>query len=167
MISNTTKNKRIAKNTVMLYCRMIFVMVVSFATTRVVLQALGVSDYGLINVIGSVASMFAFLTTSVSVGCSRFLCVEIGRDDEKRLGIVFSMSLVMYVIIAIILFVLFETVGLWYVKTKLVTPEGRDSAVFVFYQLVVIQTIILWFSGPYSALIVSYEKFCVFEWRKL
>lgn len=158
MISNTTKNKRIAKNTVMLYCRMIFVMVVSFATTRVVLQALGVSDYGLINVIGSVASMFVFLTTSVSVGCSRFLCVEIGRDDEKRLGIVFSMSLVMYVIIAIILFVLFETVGLWYVKTKLVTPEGRGSAVFVFYQLVVIQTIILWFSGPYSALIVSYEN---------
>ncbi len=141
----------------MLYGRMLFVMFVSFFTTRLVLQALGVSDYGLVNVIGSVAAMFTFVTASVSVGCSRFLSFEIGRKDPVRVNIVFSTSLLMYVGVAVLLLLLFETVGFWYVSHKLVYAPGRENAAYVFYQFVVAQTLISWLTGPYSALIISYE----------
>ena len=156
-MSIQSNTKRIIRNTVMLYGRMLFVMFVSFFTTRLVLQALGVSDYGLVNVIGSVAAMFTFITASVSVGCSRFLSFEIGRKDPVRVNIVFSTSLLMYVGVAVLILLLSETIGFWYVSHKLVFATGRENAALVFFQFVIAQTIISWLAGPYSALIISYE----------
>lgn len=151
-------DKRLVANTVILYLRMLLVMGLSFLTTRILLKAFGVDDFGLVNVIASVASMFAFVTSTFSTGCARYCSFSIGRKDEAELGRVFSVSVLLYGLAAIVLLVLFETVGLWYVNTKLVCDASRVAAARTFYQLVIGQTLIAWMAGPYQSLLIAYEN---------
>lgn len=161
-MSISKNNKRIAVNTGVLYVRLLFTMFVSFFTTRVVLKALGVEDLGLVNAIGGVSSLFGFISITLSTACARYFSFELGRADKGRLGEVFSEMLLLYVAGGIVLMLLLETVGSWYVLNKLVVPLGRDTAAYWFFQLTIFTWLAGWFSVPYSALIVSYENMTLF-----
>lgn len=157
-------NKRIAKNTLMLYIRMLFSMVVSLYTARVILNTLGVEDYGTYNVVGGVVALFGFINASLSTGTQRFLTFELGKGDDHQLNRVFSMSLNIHVIIAIIVFLLAETVGLWFLNTQLVIPTGRLYAANWVYQVSILSAIISITQVPYSATIVSHERFNIYAY---
>ena len=130
-----SSNKRIAKNTIMLYIRMLLSMVVSLYTSRVVLNILGVEDYGIYGVVGGIVAMFSFLNSTMSGATSRFLTYEMGRGDFQRLKETFSSTLVIHIGIACAVLVLAETVGLWFLLHKLVIPVERMNAAFWVYQL--------------------------------
>ena len=117
--------KRIAINTVMLYVRMIFIMLVSLFTSRKILEVLGVDDYGIMNVVGGVVSMMTFLNSSMTVATQRFLTYELGCKEDSRFRQVFSMAFYIHLMIAAIILILCETVGLWIVNTILNIPADR------------------------------------------
>ena len=151
-------NKRIVKNTFFLYIRMLMIMIVSLYTVRVVLQTLGEVDYGVHNVVGGVISMFTFITTTLSAASMRFFSYEIGRNDYERLRQYFSVTFWCYVILVIIVVILAETVGLWFVKNKLVIPPERMTAALWVYQCTVIGAIGGLLVVPYNSLILAKEK---------
>ena len=158
MIETSVNNKRIAKNTLMLYFRMFFTMAVSLYTSRVVLNTLGVEDYGVYNVTGGVIAMFAFLNTSMSSATQRYITFALGKGDVRRLKTVFSTSVQIHFIISLLVFVLAETAGLWFVLNKLVVPEGREVAAMWVYQCSILTSLIGIMSVPYTAVIVAHER---------
>lgn len=160
----SSNNKRIAKNTVMLYIRMILLMFVSLYTSRVILKALGVEDYGIYNVVGGIISMLGFLSGSISGATSRFITYEIGIGDNNSIEKVFRCSITIYYIFGLIILLLAETLGLWFVNTKLVIPETRINAAIWVYQCSVITFIISIVSVPYNSLIIAYEKMNAFAY---
>ena len=168
-MSNQTadNNKRIAKNTIMLYLRMFLTMVVGLYTSRVVLQTLGVEDYGIYGVVGGVVGMLGFLNSAMSGATSRFLTFELGRGDQKRLQKTFSSAMIVHMIIAVIVFVVAETVGLWYVMNKLVIPEGRETAAVVVYQFSILSSILSVTQVPYNSCIIAHEKMNVYAYVEI
>ena len=126
---SSENSKRIAKNTLLLYGRMLLMMLVSLYTSRVVLNALGVEDYGIYNVVGGVVAMFSVISGSLSAAISRFLTFELGKKDIVQLKKVFSTSVIIQFILALIVFTLIETVGLWFLNNKLVIPESRMTEI--------------------------------------
>src|SRR5690554_5624402 len=118
-------NQRIAKNTLMLYFRMLITLGVKLYTSRVILNILGVDDYGIYNVVGGIVIMLSFLNNAMAIGTQRFLSIEIGRTNDKQLAKVFSMSINIHLIIALIVFILSETIGLWFLNTQLNIPTAR------------------------------------------
>ena len=159
-----TSGKTIAKNTVFLYFRMTLVMLVTLYTSRIVLDVLGASDYGLYNVVGGVVSMLAFLNGSISAGTSRFISYELGRGDKEQLRNVFNVSLVSHVALALIVFLLAETIGLWFLNTQIVFDEERNLAVNVVYQLSILTTVLNFTQIPYTATIVAHEKMSIYAY---
>ena len=131
---NIHNSGRIAKNTLVLYIRMIFLMVISIYTSRIVLNALGVEDYGIYNVVGGVVSMFTILSGSMSAAISRFITFELGRSsDLERLRTVFSTSVTVQVIIAVLVVLLAEGVGVWFINNRMnIDPERLNAANWVF-----------------------------------
>lgn len=161
-------NKRtIAKNTVMLYTRMILFVVVSLYTSRVVLQTLGVEDYGVYGVVGGVVSMFSFLNAAMSGATSRFLTYELGRGDFMRLKETFSSAMIIHLLIAITIAIIAETLGLWFLCNKLVIPEERMFAAHVVYQLSVISMFFTVTQVPYNSIIIAHEKLDVYAYVEL
>ena len=146
------------RNTLFLYLRMAFVLFVSLYTTRIVLKYLGVDDYGVYNVVCGFVSMFGFLNTSMSNGIQRFYNFEIGKNNGKNLTTIYSSSLLIQLILAIVIFVLVEVVGLWYLDNKLVINPDRLSAAHLIFQFAVIQMVLLIIQIPYSAAIMAFEK---------
>lgn len=155
---STTNNKRIAKNTFYLYVRMLIVMVVQLYTVRVVLNALGVEDYGIYNVVAGVVVIFNFLTTTMSSATSRFLTFEMGRGNMRRLTETFQTALFLHICISLIILVLAETIGLWVVCNKLVIPENRKFAAEIVYQFAILTVIIKTIQVPFNASIISNER---------
>ena len=151
-------NKRIARNTIFLYIRMVILMCVGLYTSRVVLHALGVDDYGLYNVVGGVVMMFSFLNATLSSSTQRFLNIEIGQGDSGNTSRVFSNAITLHVILAVIIFVLAETVGLWYVNNRLVFDATRITAVLWVYQFSVATIIIQIVQLPFMAVIIAHER---------
>lgn len=164
MTDKNTDNKRIAKNTLLLYLRMLITMTVSLYTSRVVLATLGIQDYGIYGVVGGVVTMFSFLNYAMSNGTQRFLTYELGRGEEGQLKKVFSMSIRIHILIAVIVLILAETIGLWFLYEKMVIPEERLYAAFWVYQLSVIATLIIIVSVPYNALIIAHERMSAFAY---
>lgn len=164
MNENNVDNKRIAKNTLFLYLRMLITMMVSLYTSRVVLATLGIEDFGIYGVVGGVVAMFSFLNNAMATGTQRFLTYELGRNNEHQLRKVFSMSIRIHFLIALIILVLAETVGLWFFYEKMVIPEERLYAAFWVYQLSVIASLIMIISVPYNALIIAHEKMSAFAY---
>ena len=157
MASTQTSTKTIAMNTIVLYIRMIVVMLIALYTSRVVLKALGVEDYGLYNVVGGVVSLFAFLRTSMEQATQRFLNFEMGKEDGN-LNNVFCVSFTIHLLIAFVCLILTETVGLWFLNTYLNIPPGRELAANVVYQCVVLSLCTTIITVPYSASVISHEQ---------
>ena len=163
-MSNSANNKRIAKNTLLLYVRMLFGMLVSLYTSRVILQTLGVEDYGVYNVVGGVISMFTFLNGAMSSATSRYITFEIGKGNIEQLKKVFSTSLQIHAIIALLIVILGETVGLWFLMNELVIPEGRMDAAMWVYQCSIVSCVVGIMSVPYNADIIAHEKMSAFAY---
>jgi len=157
-------NKRIAKNTLMLYFRMILTMLVSLYTSRVVLNTLGVEDFGIYNVVAGFVTMFGFLNSAMASATQRFLAFEIGKGDHEQLRNVFSMSINIHFLIAFIIFILAETIGLWFVNTQLTIPTGRLGAAQWVYQFSILAMMVNMISVPYNAMIIAHERMNVFAW---
>ena len=130
-----SNNKQIAKNALALYFRMFLTMLVGLFTSRVILQALGVEDYGIYNVVGGFVSMFSLISGTLASSVSRFLTFELGRNDITRLKSVFNTSICVLLGLALIVFLLTETFGIWYLNNKMVIPEARMTAAFWCFQL--------------------------------
>ena len=158
MQSNFENNKRIAKNTFILYGRMLYVLFVSIYTTRVLLGALGVEDYGIYNVGCGFVSMFTFLNTSMSNGIQRFYNFEVGKGTRDDVTKVYQTSLLIQIILALAVFLLVEGVGIWFVNFKMVLPAERIIAANWIFQLSTISLVLLILQVPYSAAIMAHER---------
>ena len=163
----SSNNKRIAKNTLMLYIRMLITMIVGLFTSRVVLQALGVEDYGIYNVVGGVVSMFSLLSGSLSAAIGRFITFELGRNDIEKLRKVFSSAVTIQILLALIITVFAETIGLWFLNNKLVIPEERMFAAQWVYQLSILTFAINLISVPYNAAIIAHERMSTFAYMSI
>lgn len=162
MTDNTANNKRIAKNTLMLYIRMFCSMVVSFYTSRVILDVLGITDYGINNVVAGTASLFSFINASLAGATSRFLIYDLGKNNLEKLKKTFSATITIHVVVALLIFILCETIGLYLINNKLVIPEDRLFAAHIIFQLSVLSTMVSITQVPYNAAIIAHEKMGVF-----
>lgn len=162
-----SNNKRIAKNTILLYLRMVLSVLVTLYTSRVVLQVLGVDDYGIYGIVGGVVSMFTFLNATMSGATSRFITYAIGTGDEEYIRDVFSTSLQVHFAIAMLIVILAETIGLWILETKLVIPLERMSAARIVYQLSTLSLAVQVAQVPYNGSIIAYEHMNVFAYVEL
>jgi len=164
VINNSSNNKTIAKNATMLYLRMFVSMAISFYTSRVVLQALGVSDYGVYNVVGGVVVLMNMITSSLSSATSRFLTYNLGVGNKDLLKKTFSSAFFIHLSFAIIFVLIAETIGLWFVNNHLNIESCRMTAANWVYQSVILSTFIGISQVPYNALISSHEKFSIFAY---
>lgn len=160
-------NKRIAKNTLMLYVKMGVMMLVSLYTSRVVLQTLGVDDFGIYNVVGGVVVLFSFLNTAMLSATQRFLNFELGKKDLVQVGRVFSMSMTVHFVIAGIVLILAETLGLWFLNSELNIPDERMVAANWVYQFSVASTLLGIMLVPYNATIIAYERMAFYAWTSI
>ena len=164
MSSNTNNTKRIVKNTFVLYVRMLFLMLVSLYTSRVILDALGVEDYGIYNVVGGFVSMFALISAALTSACSRFLNFELGKGDPERQNIVFSTAVTIQWGLAILVAVLSEAIGIWYVNNVMVLPAERLSAANWCFQFSIFNFCMNLITVPYNASIIAHEKMKTFAY---
>ena len=162
-----SNNKTIAKNTIYLYFRMMFTMLVSLYTSRVVLKVLGVEDFGTYQAVGGIVIMLSFVNSALSNGTSRFLTYELGTGDYEKLRKTFSSLLSLHIIIAIITVLVAETIGLWFVMNKLVIPDGRMEAALFVYHMSVLTSVITITQVPYNATIISHEKMGVYAYLSI
>ena len=165
-MSDTTAedNKRIAKNTMALFIRMSAIMLISLYTSRVVLQSLGITDFGIYNVVGGFVAMFSVISNSVSSSISRYITYSLGKGDVKSLRKIFSTSLNMLYLICICLFIILETGGLWFLNFKMVIPGDRLYAANWVFQISLITFFIDIIAMPYNALIIAHERMSVFAY---
>ena len=160
----SANNKRIAKNTLLLYVRMLFTMVVSLYTSRVVLNTLGVEDFGIYNVVGGIVVLLSFLNNAMAGATQRYLNVELGRGDAVALRNVFSASLLIHIGVALAIFVLAETVGLWFLNSCMNISEARMDAANWVYQFSVAAFMVSVVSVPYNAVIIAHERMSAFAY---
>ena len=162
-----SSNRRIAVNTLLLYLRMFITLGIGLYTSRIVLKVLGFEDYGLNNVVGGIIAMFAFINNAMINSTSRFLTYAIGEKDDKSVNDVFCASIYIHFLIAILLIVLGETIGLWFLDNKIVIPEGRSFAARWLYQLSILSVVVQVVSVPYNAAIIAYEKMSAFAYLSI
>lgn len=160
--NNISSNKRIAKNTLLLYVRMLLLMAVSLYTSRIVLATLGIEDYGLYNVVGGVVSMFTFISMAMGNSTNRFITFALGKGDQEELKSVVSAACVIHWALAFLILILAETIGLWFLHCKMVIPEGRMVAAEWVYQFSIIACMVSIVSVPYNAMIIAHEKMGAF-----
>ena len=161
---SVVNQKRIAKNTALLYVRMLLIMAISLYTSRVIIDALGKVDYGLYNVIGTIVVNFSFFYGMLSSACSRYFAIELGRNNDEGLKHVFSLNLTLFIILGCIILLLSETIGLWFLNHKMVIPPDRMGAAQWVYQCSIIAFIINMLSTPYRSIIIAREKMKVFAY---
>lgn len=164
MTNTTENNKRIAKNTLLLYVRMLFMMAVSLYTSRVVLNALGVEDFGIYNVVGGVVAMFTVLSGSLSAAISRFITYELGKGNQENLNKIFSSAVTIQIGLAGIIILLAETIGIWFLNVKMNIPEMRMEAANWVFQFSILTFAINLISVPYNASIIAHEKMSAFAY---
>lgn len=164
-MSNTTENnKRIAKNTLLLYFRMLFLMAVSLYTSRVVLNALGVEDFGIYNVVGGIVAMFTVLSGSLSAAISRFITYELGKENQENLNKIFSSAVTIQLGLAGIILLLAESIGLWFLNFKMNIPISRMEAANWVFQFSIFTFAINLISVPYNASIIAHERMSAFAY---
>lgn len=159
-----TSNKRLAKNTIMLYVRTLLIMVVSLYTVRVVLLTLGVDDYGIYNVVGGVVISLGVVTASLSGASSRFISYAIGKGDSNLLEKYFSVIKLIHWILSGIIFIIGETIGLWFVMYKLVIPDDRLFSAILCYQFCLFTSLVSVVSVPYNSMIMGQERMTVYAY---
>lgn len=153
-----SNNLRIAKNTMFLYVRMLFLLVLGLYTSRVTLAVLGVEDYGIYSVVGGIVTLFMFFNSALTSGVQRFLNFYIGEDDNESLRKVFSFSMRAFIVLTLVIVLLSETIGLWLLEKYMVIPAERMNAARIIYQLSIIQTVFSMLKIPFNATIIAYEK---------
>lgn len=163
MVDNSQNSKRIAKNTLFLYIRMAFLMCISLFTSRVVLDKLGIEDFGIYNVVGGVAVMFTFFTSSLTNASQRFLTIELGRQDLLKANVVFNQHLILYAIIVGGVLVIAETVGLWFIYNELIIPPERLFAATCVYQFTIISLCFTLLGIVFNSAIIAHENMDVFS----
>ena len=164
MPSDSQNNKRIAQNTLLLYFRMLFLMLVSLYTSRVNLNALGIEDFGIYNVVGGLVAMFSIISGSLVSSISRFITFELGTENKEKLKKVFSTAVSIQFFLVIIVVILAETIGLWFLNNKMVIPEERILAANIIYQFSIISFALSLMSIPYTGTIVAHEKMSAFAY---
>lgn len=155
-------NKKIAKNSIYMYIRMGVTILVGFYTSRVILQVLGVQDYGIYNAVGGIVALFTFLNTAMTEATQRFLSYELGKGDKVQLRNTFSMCLNVHMIISMIIVLFCEIIGLWLFYHKMVIPSDRQNIAFWVFQLSVITSVLNVTQVPYNASLFAHEKFNVY-----
>ena len=164
MINNNTTNKRIAKNTLMLYVRMFLIMGVSLYTSRVVLNQLGVEDFGIYNIIGGVVVLFTIINNAMIASPQRFLNFELGKQDLLNAQKVFSTSINIHLLIVVIFIILAESIGLWFVNNYINIPYGKLHAANWVYQFSIITTSLNIIRAPYNAAIIAHERMSAYAY---
>jgi len=162
--SNAENNKRMAKNTLFLYFRSILTLGVGLYTSREVLAQLGVSDFGIYNVVGGVIVLFSFIQSAMNSTTSRFFTFDLGKGDFEQLKKTFSLSIVIHIFTALLILILGETIGLWFLNTQLVIPEERMDAANFVYQFSVLSACVGILQVPYMVAITAHERMKVFAY---
>ena len=157
-------NRRIAKNTLMLYIRMFFIMIVSLYTSRVTLHYLGVEDYGIYNVVAGIVTMMNIFNSAMSVSTTRYLTFELGKGNFVRLKQVFSTCFSIYVLLSLIFLLLAETIGLWFLNNRLIIPEYRMVAANWIYQFAIISCVNTIMANPFNAVLIARERMDIYAY---
>lgn len=164
MTTRDGNNKRIAKNTFLLYFRMLFLMIVNLYTSRVVLNTLGVEDFGIYSVVGGVVAMFTLISGALSTAISRFITYELGRENQENLNKIFSSAVTTQLALAILIIIIAEVIGVWFLNMKMTIPSTRVNAANWVFQISLITFIIKLLSVPYNASIIAHEKMSAFAY---
>lgn len=167
MSVTSENNRRIAKNTLLLYFRMLLMMLIALYTSRVTLQALGVEDFGIYNVVGGLVSMGSIFVGAVSIAIQRFITFELGQRNQQKLNIVFSTSLILQLVAVIVVLFVFETVGLWFLDNELEIPEARINAAHVIYHFSIFTFCLSLCYLPYNACIIAHERMKAFAYMSI
>lgn len=155
---------KIVKNTLLMYMRMFLSVSVSLYASRIIIDVLGVDNYGIYTIVGGVILLISFLNVSFSNGFQRFLNFAVGKDDKQEENEVFSNSIIVSAFLALIIVILLETIGLWFLNSELSFPKGSIKIVNIIYQISIITFIVNFFRAPYNALIVAHERFSFFAY---
>lgn len=158
-----TNSSRVLKNTISLYFRMIVLTVISLFTVRIVLASLGAADYGLYNVVAGFISMFNFVSGTLTIASQRFFSIAIGKNDWNEVNKYFSVNFVLYLAICVLIIFFAETIGLWFVKNKMVIAANRMTAAVMVYQFSVITFIIGLIVSPHLALMIADENLSIYS----
>ena len=159
-----TDNKKIAKNTLFLYVRMFLTMGVSLFTSRIVLNTLGVEDFGTYNLVGGIVIMFSFINTAMLGATQRFLNFEMSKKSDEAVNKVFCVSMNAHILIMLVIIFLSETIGLWFLNYKLNIPENRMFAANIVYQFSLLAFCFNILKVPYNASVIAYEKMSFYAW---
>lgn len=158
-----TDNKRIAKNTIFLYFRMLIIIFVSLYTSRVILKILGVDDFGIQQTVGGVVTFLSFISNALGAGTSRFITFELGKKEPK-LERLFSTVMLAHIALGFVVVVLGEIIGMWFLKNKLIIPQERMNAAIITFHFSMLTTFFQITQVPYNAVIIAYEKMNVFAY---
>lgn len=164
MTNTTANNKRIAKNTLLLYFRLMLTMAVTLYTSRIILATLGIEDFGIYNAVAGFITMFTSITGAMSTATQRFLIYTLGEKNTKQLTRTFNMAIEIHIIMAVIILIVGETIGIWFLYEKMTIPTERVQAAFWVLQSAIFSTMIMLISIPYNALIIAHEKMQTFAW---
>ena len=167
MSQTSDNNKRIAKNTLLLYVRLLLTMVIGLYTSRVILNTLGISDYAINNVVAGFVSMFTLLTSSLSAAIGRFINVSLGKGDIQRLKTVFSTSVTIMLVMSVIMLIVAEPISLWFLNNKMNIPEGRMYAANWVLQFSLLSFVVNLISVPYNAIIIAHERMGVYAYMSI
>lgn len=163
MIQNkTVDNKRIARNTLFLYVQLFLTMLIGLYVSRIILDALGETDFGIYNVVGGFVALFAIISNAMTTATQRFLSFELGKGKDSKIGSVFSMAFYIHMTLAILIFLVAETLGAWFVRTQMNFPTCRVSAAIIVFHFSVFTFIVNLLCIPYNAALIAYEKMSVF-----
>ena len=164
MQDNANSNKRIAKNTLFLYLRMMVGMVVTLYTSRVILSTLGATDYGIYNVVGGIVTIMGFLNSALAGSTSRYLTFALGERNPEKQKKIFGVALNLHICVALFVLIIGETIGLWFFYEKLIIPDERMTAAFWVYQFSIITTMVAFTQVPYNASLIAHEKMSIYAY---
>ena len=163
-MSENSSNKRIVKNTMFLYVRMMVVMIVALFTSRIILNTLGATDYGIYNVVGGIVTIVAFLNSALGGSTSRYLTFALGEGILEKQKKTFGAALNLHICIALLVLIVGETIGLWFFYEKMIIPEDRVSASLWVYQFSIVTTMISFTQVPYNASLIAHEKMSIYAY---
>lgn len=166
MALSESSNKRLAKNTVFLYCRTLILLVIGVFTSRITLEVLGIDNYGIVNVVSGFVAMFTLVSGSLTTACQRFITFELGRE-RSNVHEVFNTSVIVHLVLSAFVVIIAETIGLYFVNQKLNLPETEFVAIQWVYQCSIISFVISLINIPYNAIIIAHEKMSVFAYISL
>lgn len=167
MSYNSANNKRMAKNTLLMYVRMFVLIVVQLYTVPIILRALGVEDFGIYNVVGGFVTMFAFINSSLVSGCQRFMAYSIGTGDDEALKKVFNSSIYIFVLLGLFLFILIEIIGVWFLNFKMNIPQHRLFAANWVLQFSILSLLLSILVTPFNAAVIAHERMGIYAYASI